>query len=244
MAGRQPLVEEVRSQLRDLICGGTYNPGDRLPNEQEMGERFDVSRATVREAYRGLIEAGYLISKQGAGTFVARTPQQHALDLNLSYTEMIRAAGFTPSVQVLKVTHRSAGDLDANQLAIEPDAEVIEVERLRLADDRPVVYSIDRVAAALIPAGERDDSFGTSLFALLEKLSRGARNGRARIKPVLAEGAAAKHLRVPAGSPLLYFDETDFDVAGQPVLASYEWHTSDVFDMWINRRARISPTRS
>lgn len=241
MARRQPLVEEVRGQLRELISGGTYGPGDQLPNEQEMGERFEVSRATVREAYRGLIEAGYLVSKQGAGTFVARSPQQHALDLNLSYTQMIRAAGYKPSIVVLKVTAREAGDVDASHLAVAPDEEVIEVERLRLADDKPVVYSLDRVAARLIPDSERGATFGTSLFGLLHGLGRGPRNGRARIKPVLADGDAAKHLRVEAGSPLLYFDETDFDADGAPVLASYEWHTSDVFDMWINRKATILP---
>ncbi len=237
MARRQPLVDEVRSQIRELLVSGSYGQGDQLPNEQEMSDRFGVSRATVREAYRGLIEAGYLVSKQGAGTFVARSPQQHALDLNLSYTEMIRAAGFTPSIVVLKVTVRPAGDEDAAHLAIDPADDVIEVERLRLADDKAVVYSVDRVAASLIPESERGDGFGTSLFGLLSRVKRNPSNGRAQIKPVLAEGAAAKHLGVPVGSPLLYFDETDFDDRGEPVLASHEWHTSDVFDMWINRRA-------
>jgi GntR family transcriptional regulator len=234
---RIALVEQVRNELRELISNGTYRPGDQLPNEQEVGERFDVSRATVREAYRGLIEAGYLTRRQGSGTFVARSPQQHALDLNLSYTEMIRAAGYQPSIVVLSQTVRKADPADAGRLGLTVDDDVIVVERLRLADDRPVVYSVDRVASAIIPENERGTGFGESLFGLLEHLSRGARNGRARLKPVLAEGSVAEHLSVAPGSPLLYFDETDFDAAGLPVLASYEWHTSDVFDMWLNRKA-------
>ena len=237
MARRQPLVQEVRSALQELIRSGQYAPGDRLPNEQVIGERYQVSRATVREAYRGLIEAGYLVSRQGAGTFVARLPQQHSLDLNLSYTEMISAAGFVPSIVVIGVVHRAAGDVDAQLLGIERDAEVIQVERLRLADGRPVVYSVDRVAAAIVPEAEKGVGFGSSLFGMLERASRGARNGRARILPVLATDSIASHLHVEPGSPLLHFDETDFDEDGTPVLASLEWHTSDVFDMWINRRA-------
>lgn len=240
MVRRQPLVEEVRGQLRELINNGTYALGDQLPNEQEMSDRFQVSRATVREAYRGLIEAGYLVSKQGAGTFVARSPQQHSLDLNISYTEMIRAAGYTPSIVVLNVTVRPAGEIDASHLALRSTDDVIEVERLRLADNKPVVYSVDRVPASFIPETERSGSFGESLFGLLGRMSRGPRNGRALIKPVLAEGSSARHLNVPEGSPLLYFDETDFDASGEPVLASFEWHTSDVFDMWINRREAFS----
>ena len=241
MARRQPLVEEVRGQLRELINNGTYGFGEQLPNEQEMGERFKVSRATVREAYRGLIEAGYLVSKQGAGTFVARSPQQHSLDLNISYTEMIRAAGYKPSIVVLSVNVREAGEVDAEHLAMDPFDEVIEVVRLRLADNKPVVYSVDRVPARLIPVAERGGSFGESLFALLGRMSRGPRNGRAKITPVLAEGTVADQLQVTEGSPLLYFDEIDFDSTGTPVLASFEWHTSDVFDMWINRREAFFP---
>lgn len=239
MTSRRPtLVEQVRNELRELISDGTYGPGDQLPNEQEMGARFDVSRATVRDAYRGLIEAGYLVRRHGTGTFVARSPQQHALDLNLSYTEMIRAAGFKPGIVVLNTSVRQADDSELAHLALTPGEEVVVVERLRLADDRPVVYSVDRVPTSIMPEDARgEDDFGQSLFGLLERLAHGARNGRARIKPVLAEGAPAKHLGVPKGSPLLFFDETDFDSAGQPVLASAEWHTSDVFDMWINRKA-------
>lgn len=236
MVRRQPLVEEVREGLREQIINGTYVQGDQLPNEQEMSEKFRVSRATIREAYRGLIESGYLVSKQGAGTFVASRPQQHSLDLNISYTEMIRAAGYSPSIVVLNVKIRAAGEVDAKHLSISEEDEVIEVERLRLADGKPVVYSVDRVPASIIPESERKDGFGESLYGLLRRLSRGPRNGRALIKPVLAEGKPAKYLQASVGSPLLHFDETDFDKSGIPVLASNEWHTSDVFDMWINRR--------
>ncbi|MER6529370.1 GntR family transcriptional regulator [Streptomyces sp. NPDC001508] len=240
MASRRPtMVEQVRNGIRELISDGTYTVGDQLPNEQQMGERFGVSRATVREAYRGLIESGYLARRQGSGTFVARIPQQHALDLNLSYTEMIRAAGFKPSIVVLDTSVRQADDSDLAHLAMTPGEDVVVVERLRLADDRPVVYSIDRLPASLVPPDARGDGFGRSLFGLLEQVSHGARNGRARIKPVLASGAPARHLQVAKGTPLLFFEETDFDGAGRPVLASSEWHTSDVFDMWINRKATL-----
>ncbi|MFE9500568.1 GntR family transcriptional regulator [Streptomyces collinus] len=239
MISRRPtLVEQVRSGLRELIDAGTYKPGDRLPNEQEMGKKFGVSRATLREAYRGLSEAGYLVQRQGSGTFVARSPHQHALDLNLSYTEMIRSAGFTPSIVVLRTYTVQADEDDTARLGLSPGEDVLVVERLRLADDRPVVFSVDRLSAALIPAHARAaDNFGQSLFGLLEQLSRGARNGRACIKPVLASGAPARHLKVAEGSPLLFFNETDFDASGCGVLTSLEWHTSDVFDMWINRQA-------
>ncbi|MER6530555.1 GntR family transcriptional regulator, partial [Streptomyces sp. NPDC001508] len=79
MAGRRPtLVDEVREGLIESITNGTYGVGDRLPNEQEIGEQFNVSRATVREAYRQLIDAGYLHRRHGAGTFVSRASASRA----------------------------------------------------------------------------------------------------------------------------------------------------------------------
>lgn len=238
MAGRRPtLVDQVREQLTELISGGAYPVGGRLPNEQEMSVQFRVSRATVREAYRALIDAGYLTRRHGTGTFVNRLPQRHALDLNLSYTAMIQAAGFEPSIKVVSQRIETADDGDRKRLRLQPGDEIVVVERVRLADDRPVVYSIDRIPLEIVPEQMRGN-LGPSLFDMLEDASRGARAGRARLLPVLAGPRESDLLDVKVGAPLLYFDETDFDGEGAPVLASFEWHTSDVFEMWLNRRSQ------
>src|SRR6218665_3957015 len=95
MAGRPPTLGDLeRQQLPELISNGSYEVADRLPNEQEMSDRFAVRRATVREAFRALIDAGYLSRRHGTGTFITRGPPRHGLDLNLSYTAMTRPAGF------------------------------------------------------------------------------------------------------------------------------------------------------
>ena len=238
MPGRRPnLAEQVRDELTELISNGTYVVGDRLPNEDEMSIKFAVSRATVREGYRALIDAGYLSRLHGKGTYVTRVPQRHALDLNVSYTAMIQAAGFTPSIRIISQSVQPADDTDRDRLRLDRGAAVVVVERVRFADDRPVVYSVDRVPLAIVPEAIRGN-LGPSLFDLLEKLNHGVRNGRAKLLPVLAGPPEAAQLQVNDGVPLLYFDEVDYDENGTPVLASFEWHTSDVFEMWLNRRAQ------
>ncbi|MFV0428823.1 MAG: GntR family transcriptional regulator [Arachnia sp.] len=236
MPRRINVVDDVRTEIVALIVDETFAIGDMLPNEQEMSERFDVSRATIREAYRGLIDAGTLTRKRGIGTFVTGIPHRHSLDLELSYTEMIRNAGFTPRAKVLAISVREADDREREALALARGAEVLEVERIRLADDTPVVYSLDRVPYSLIPSGELTGPFG-SLFTYLGSLGFHARTARTQLLPVLAEGAVAKHLQVDPGSALLFFDELDFDQTGRPIITSHEWHTSNVFELWINRRA-------
>ncbi|HEX4444601.1 MAG TPA: GntR family transcriptional regulator [Galbitalea sp.] len=238
MAGRRPtLVDQVREELTELISSGAYPVGERLPNEQEMSDQFRVSRATVREAYRALIDAGYLSRRHGTGTFVNRLPQRHALDLNLSYTAMIQAAGFTPSIKLISQRVEVADDEDRVRLRLDPGDEIVVVERVRLADERPVVYSVDRIPLQIVPEDIRGN-LGPSLFDMLEDASRGARAGRARLLPVLAGERESGLLNVKVGAPLLYFDEVDFDRDGTPVMASFEWHTSDVFEMWLNRHSQ------
>jgi DNA-binding FadR family transcriptional regulator len=65
--------EQVSDQLRDLLIHGIVFPGDRLPSEIELSERFNVSRGTVREALRTLASEGLVITTRGAagGTFAA-----------------------------------------------------------------------------------------------------------------------------------------------------------------------------
>ena len=49
---RVPIVQQVEEQLRQLIEGGQYNPGEKLPAEMELCQRLGVGRGTVREAFR------------------------------------------------------------------------------------------------------------------------------------------------------------------------------------------------
>src|SRR5262245_34533766 len=81
---RTSLVDEAAEQLRAAVTGGTWPVGSRIPTEPELVRSFGVSRATVREAVRGLVHAGLLETRQGDGTYVvADDPTQVALTRRL-----------------------------------------------------------------------------------------------------------------------------------------------------------------
>jgi GntR family transcriptional repressor for pyruvate dehydrogenase complex len=63
--------EVIIQQLRQLISDGTLKPGDRLPSERELAERFRVGRGHVREAFRRLEFYGILKTYPNSGTIVA-----------------------------------------------------------------------------------------------------------------------------------------------------------------------------
>jgi GntR family transcriptional regulator, transcriptional repressor for pyruvate dehydrogenase complex len=63
--------EEIVAQIREELAGGLLKAGDQLPSERELSERFQVSRASVREAIRALESLGLVKIKSGDGTYVA-----------------------------------------------------------------------------------------------------------------------------------------------------------------------------
>jgi GntR family transcriptional regulator len=224
----------VREGLLDDLVAGRLEPGDKLPNELEIAERFGVSRATVREAVLGLLQAGYLSRRHGSGTYVTKAPRsRHALDTTVSYTAMIREAGHEPGVTVIAKTTRAATEPEREMLGAD---EVLELERVRLADRRPVIYSRDRIAAALlrdVPEAALDGS----LYAVLDSVGRTVLRATAELLPTLADTKLSRLLEVKRGAPLLHIDQVDYDARGRAVMLSLEWHVADAFELIVNRRA-------
>ena len=58
--------EEIISQLKQSILLGHFKPGDKLPSERDLAEEFRVSRVAIREALRALVNAGFIVTRQGA----------------------------------------------------------------------------------------------------------------------------------------------------------------------------------
>lgn len=70
MANERRLYQSVQKKMQELISGGEYPPGGRLPPERELAERFGVSRPTIREAIIALEALGQVKVKTGSGVYV------------------------------------------------------------------------------------------------------------------------------------------------------------------------------
>lgn len=67
---RETLTSQLVKALRTQIDSGDFKPGDKLPSEQELAERYRVSRTVVREAISSLRASGFIATQQGVGAFV------------------------------------------------------------------------------------------------------------------------------------------------------------------------------
>ena len=234
---RPSLVDQVREGLLEDLMAGDLQPGAKLPNENELAERFAVSRATIREAVLGLMDAGYLVRRHGSGTYVTSSPRaRHALETTVSYTAMIRDAGYKPGETVLGKTIRLPTEQERQQLALGDGESLVEVERVRRAGRRPVIYSRDRIPESLL--GESSTgALDSSLYMILARAGHPVASASAQLIPTIANARLARLLMVKRGTPLLHIDQVDFDDRGRAVMLSHEWHVADAFDLVINRRA-------
>jgi GntR family transcriptional regulator len=244
MPGQTLLADRLRDELLEEITSSQLEPGTKLPTEGELSKRFGVSRATVREAVRGLVEAGYVIRRRGSGSYVAeRRRMPHGLDSTLSYLAMIESAGVHAGMRVLDAAFEQCEKTDS-PLHLGRGDTVLAVERVRTADGQPVIYSRDRIPARLLRTDLDLQNLDPSLFGLLRSSGHAADHATATLRAVASTSLTAKVLGVRRGKPLLYIEEIDYDRDGTPVMLSREWHVSEAFDVRVNRRAQAAPTFS
>ena len=234
---RPLLPDVVRSELRRAIIEGEFPPGSKLPNEETLCTRFNVSRITLREAVRGLIEDGYVNRRQGAGTFVTPGPAlRNSLDTNFSYTEYLESTGIKVSKKVLDAVRIEADDEVIADLDLDKDDEVIVVRRVRIAGRKPAIYSVDTLPADIVDPKRDAKAFGQSLYKLLSARGHDVDHARSILTPAIATAEIADILGVPPGTPLQHMKQIDFDLSGRPVMRSLEWHVPSVIQLQVYRR--------
>jgi GntR family transcriptional regulator len=212
-----PLYYQIRSRLLETIENGQLQPGDRVPSERELTERFGVSRMTARQAVSELETQGYLYRIQGKGTFVSAPKLDQPLLGLTSFSEDMRSRGLEPGAMVLGAQEVPAGARVARELCVVETAPVYRVERLRLAGGEPMALETAFVSAARC-RGLLDVSLEhESLYAVLrERFGLHLVRAAQRLEAVAANPYEAELLHVHEGTPLLLLERVSRDQADTP----------------------------
>ena len=236
---RRTLTDATVSAIADAIRTNRFSPGSQLPAEMELMQMLGVSRTTLREALRTLEEQGRITRRRGLGTFVSERSIVKDLSINFGITEMIRQAGFAPKTVECSVQREAATAAVAEQLEVAEGTPIFVVRRLRLANDTPIVWSIDVVPAEIVDDRMPNESElkAQSLYDYLEK-HFGIRiyQGTAMLRPIAAPKDVAEKLQVPRNSTLLLVSQTDSDEARRPIIFSEEYHLTDKITFLIHRK--------
>jgi GntR family transcriptional regulator len=221
--GGQPLYKGVRLRLTQGLMAGEWRPGEAIPSESRLAERFGVSLGTVRKAIDELVAEKILVRQQGRGTFVAA----HTPDRTLFYFFHIAGRDGrkeTPETELLTFSRGRADADEAARLAIGRGDRVLRIRNLlRLASD-PVVIDDIVIAAQLMP-GLDEEVFGGregTIYGLYQ-----ARYGinviriSERLSATLADRDSARLLAVPDATPLLRIARIAYTYNDRPVELRY-----------------------
>ncbi|AZR96532.1 GntR family transcriptional regulator [Streptococcus suis] len=195
------LVDELEVTIRERMA-----PNDKLFSERELTQVYGVSRITVRLALQELEKRGLVYKKHGKGTYVSEISDT-AVDLSQAYsfTEQMKKIGKVPRTSILSFKLVKASDYIAQHLQLSQGEEVFEVERLRLADEVPMMLERTYVPASLFPALTAIRMREKPLYEIfLEDYGQTIRLAEEEFYASIALDNEAKILGIPSNSPVLH----------------------------------------
>lgn len=219
-----PLYLQLKNTIKDLINRNEIQQGEKILSEYELCKKYNVSRITVRNALSELEAEGYLIKKQGKGTFAAKPRIFRPLEDTISFTESCKNAGLESTSIILKKQILPLKEPYREDLHLEKNDKILFIQRLRFAGGEPLMlennyFSYNRFSFLL------DEPLTGSLYDLLAEKKEIIcdRALKGLITVTAAHGECAKLLQVPMGTPLFVMDSVMGDNQDRPVHSSAQY---------------------
>jgi len=231
-----PLYYQIEQEILREIQDYQMEPGDRLPSEAEIAQRFHVSRITSRRVLADLVSKGIAYSQQGRGTFVA-FPRIQTMSGFLSFSDDMTARGLVPSSMVLRFEEISPDPAVHSRLQLQEGERVFCLKRVRLANSSPVALEIAYLPAQICPGLDGEDLAHQSLFRILrEKFSIYPTWSEAEIEATLATPEEAEYLNSQPGAPLLCATRLTYSQTNAVIETVRSVYSGDRFTFYTGRQ--------
>ena len=243
---REPIYYQLNTHLRRLITSEEYPVGSKFLTERQVCSRFGVSRVTANKALSNLVSEGLLEFRKGVGTFVRARGLDYNLRALVSFTQEALAAGKSPSTRLLffqSVSARDVLDDVPEVLQVGPDNKLFYVERLRLADNLPVILERRYIVAEYCPELTEGDMTGSLYAVWTERYRLDIEGADESIRAVHLQGPEARALQVRDGAAGLLVRSVGYLVGGRPLWSERTLYRGDAYE-FRNRLGPIQPPRS
>jgi GntR family transcriptional regulator len=219
------LYREVRRQIADAIDALEWRPGEALPSEKKLCERFGVSMGTLRKAVDELSASGVLVRKQGLGTFVG----QHSQDRYLfSFFHLVGRDGKKeyPGVVFRSFGVVAADAAAAQSLGVRVGARLFHLSNVLSLQGR--VTSLDEVylPSALFPGltETRLRNRKATLYQMYQdEFNVTVVRASERVRGMAANRSLARVLQTETGAPLLEIIRTVYTFQERPIELRYSY---------------------
>ena len=219
-----PLYAQLKEKIISDINNETLKYGDKIETEQEIMKKYNLSRITVRRAISELVAEGYLVKKQGKGTFVIKNKIERKIIYTsdslkiMSFTKELKENNIKASSKIIDLKIVPGIEEFNKKLNLNKNSKLIFMKRVRYANDSPMTieenyFPYDRFKGLL------EEKIEGSLYELLEKKYNTipTRSSRQEIEIVKSDEEQSKLLNVPTFEPLFYFSGITYDENDIPI---------------------------
>ena len=239
--GPIPLHHQVYLDLTSALDSGEFSPGDRLPPERELAQRYGCSLITVRRALMELTREQRIERTRGRGTYVLHPRIDRDLVEPLSFNQEMQMRGLDAETRLLAAGPESAGVAVATALGLEPGSPTLYLERLRVADGEPLLLEQVHLPAERFPGLLASDLERQSLYGILtERYDTPLARVLETFEPVLLRAREARLLDQPRRSPALVVEGIAFTADGRPVELARTYVRGDRTRYFLERTVRVA----
>lgn len=214
-----PLYQQIKALITQSLQSGEWKPGEMIPSEVELANRYKVSQGTVRKAIDELAADNLVMRRQGKGTFVST---HHEARAHIRFLRLRPDEGqpHYPESRFLEVKRLRAPADVARLLDMKSGDATVYIKRLQSFDGIPTIVEELWLPGLLFKGltAERLSEYKGPMYGLFES-EFGTRMIRAdeKVRAVLAGAEDAALLHVDAGTPLLSAERVSFTYGDKPV---------------------------
>lgn len=221
------LYSDLIDKLLEQIS--TMDKGAKLPSERQLCQDYEVSRTTVRNALGSLVNSGVLYQIQGKGTFV-RERNRENLSNYYSFTEQTKRNGKTPKSIVVSFNIRALNDKERHVFDDATIEKVIVFDRLRLADDTPMMYERTAIPYEGFEKITKDLLEEVALYDIFDNcFSTKIANVRERFQVSSLTKKVAEALKLKDGSAALKITRFSYDREDRLIEYTVSYARGDMF---------------
>ncbi|MEX3933735.1 GntR family transcriptional regulator [Paraburkholderia phymatum] len=221
---RLPRYQRLRDEMVALIAARHWKPGEAIPTEQALAKSYDVAVGTVRKAVDLLVAEGLLERFQGRGTFVRRASFDSSLFRFFRF-QTRQGERRIPESRILRREVVDAPSAVAATLQISSSARVIQMSRLRLIDDVPMLAEEIWLPYVRFAAFAQMDlnEVGDLLYPVYEaQCNQVVASATETLTVEAIDPLHARLLRIEPGTPAVVIERLAYGYDRQPL----EWRRS------------------